>query len=70
MSFLNSLQSVRSELAILPKYYYHHLWITTPSHDGLSFVGLSDFAKNYFVRFNKINFEGYAKTNYAMQNRF
>lgn len=67
---LKQLKSIEAEVGALPKYYSNHLWITPPAEDGFSYIGLSEFAKRYFVRFNKINIDRFVKTNYSLQNRF
>jgi hypothetical protein len=53
----------------MKKLYRNHQFITAPDKNGISYFGLSDFALKYFVRFHKINYEKYPKTNYAMRNK-
>lgn len=67
---LKQLKSIEVEVGALPKYYSNHLWITPPADDGFSYIGLSEFVKKYFVRFNKINIDRFPKSNYSLQNGF
>lgn len=70
MNFLRNIKPIATEIAALPKFYNSHIWITPPACDGISYLGISDFAKHYFVRFNKILLDNQTKANYGMQNTF
>ena len=69
MSVFRNIKSLRQEVAALPKLYCSHIWITPPASDGLSFIGISEFAKRHFVRINRFNLDGFTRTNYAIRNR-
>lgn len=69
MRSLKILKSLEQELQTLPKLYSSHVWITPPGSDGLSFLGISDYAKRHFVRLNKLDLEIYPKTLYGIANR-
>lgn len=56
MNLIKPLISVEQQLQILPKFYRSHIWITPPGSDGLSFLGISDYAKEHFVRLHKLDF--------------
>jgi hypothetical protein len=51
------------------KLYRTHQFVTPPDANGVSYFGLSDFALKYFVRFHKLNFEKFPKTNYTLRNK-
>jgi hypothetical protein len=67
---MKRIKSLQSEISALPKLYHSHLWITAPASDGLSYLGISEFAKRYFVRFNRLSLDGFTKIQYGMANRF
>ena len=43
--------------------------MTQPTSDGLSFLGLSEWAKRYFVRIHGVNVEEFPKSRYSLDNR-
>ena len=69
MNFLRNIRPITAEISTMPKFYNSHVWITPPA-DGVSYLGISDFAKHYFVRLNKVLLDNQTKTNYGMKNRF
>ena len=66
---LLKLKTLEQELQSLPKLYNSHIWITPPGTDGLSFLGISQYAKHYFVRLNKLDFETFPRTNFGIANK-
>ena len=69
LKFFKPIQSVELELTKLPKLYRSHIWVTPPAQDGLSYLGISDYAKAHFVRINKLDYDFYPKTLYGIANR-
>jgi hypothetical protein len=68
LNIFKSIRSAQEELQILPKLYRSHIWVTPPGQDGLSYLGISDYAKKHFVRFNKLDYKCFPKTSYGIEN--
>jgi hypothetical protein len=43
-----------------------HQWITKPDSKGISYYGLTNFAKDYLLRLDSLNYEDYFKTKYGI----
>ena len=54
----------------MKKLYRNHVWISLPDKAGLSFFGLSEFAKEHFLRLKRLDYEEYFKTKYGMKYTF
>ena len=51
------------------KFIRSHQWVTSPDSQGVSLFGITQFSKDYFLRFQRIDNQQYFKTNYGLKFR-
>ena len=54
----------------MKRFYRNHLWVSKPDSKGLSYLGLSPFIKDYFIRLKKIDYEEFFKIKYGLKYNF
>ena len=54
----------------MKKLIRNHQWITSPNTEGISFFGITQFSKDYFLRFQRLDYEQYFKTGYGLKFRY
>lgn len=52
------------------KFIYQHQWLSFPDSQGISHLGLTQFAKDYFLRFQRVDHARYFPTSYGIANRY
>lgn len=70
MDHIKFINQVKFIIKMSKKLYHlqSHLWITMPDRNGLSTLGMTDYALKFFLRFNKMDFNDYPKTKYGINN--